>query len=157
VEKQKSGEAGAGETAEEGDVVTLSYSAVLAEEDGQTPAQQLEVAPGEEVLTFAVGAGDVVGNPLFTAFDAAVRGLRVGETARVQARGGAYDKALLFAVPREHEEVLRLEAEAAAAGGLKEGAVVVLSNGQAAVVRRLDESVVRRLRPQLISPDPDRR
>ena len=63
----------------------------------------------------------------------------IGDTAVVRAAGGEYDKELLFAVPREHPEVQRLEAEAAATGGLKEGAVVQLANGQAAVLRRVIE------------------
>ena len=63
-----------------------------------------------------------MGNPLFQAFDRAVRGLRVGGSAVVKAAGGEYNKELLFAVPRSHEEMARLEAEAAASGGLREGA-----------------------------------
>ena len=132
--------AGGGEGgARVGDTVTLAYSAVL-EEGGGGGAVALE--SGGEELTFQVGAGDVVGNPLFTSFDLAVRGLREGDKAEVQAEGGAYDKELLFAVPRGHSEVARLEAEAAAAGGLREGSLVVLSNGKAAVVRRVDDEAV---------------
>jgi hypothetical protein len=123
----------------------------------------------DEPLTFEVGASGVMGNPLFQAFDRAVRGLRVGDTAVVKAMGGEYDKELLFAVPRGHEEVSRLEAEHAASGGLREGAqrvaavwrvvlrsaekggcarvcaglVVQLQNGQAAVLRKVADEAVR--------------
>ena len=41
-------------------------------------------------------------------------------------------------MPRDHAEVARLEAEAEARGGLKEGAMVTLANGQSAMVRRVD-------------------
>ena len=56
---------------------------------------------------------------------------------------GEYDKALLFPVPRSHEEVVRLEGEHAQGGGLREGLVVQLANGEAAVVRRVDDATVR--------------
>ena len=56
---------------------------------------------------------------------------------------GEYDKSLLFPVPRGHEEVVRLEGEHAQGGGLREGLVVQLANGQAAVVRRVDDATVR--------------
>ena len=125
--------------AAEGDVVTLSYDTVV---DGADGGPTTALAPPDEPLTFEVGASGVMGNPLFQAFDRAVRGLRVGDTAVVKALGGEYDKELLFAVPRNHEEVLRLEAEAAASGGLKEGAVVQLANGQAAVIRRVADDGV---------------
>ena len=125
--------------AAEGDVVTLTYDTVV---DGADNGPATALAPPDEPLTFEVGASGVMGNPLFQAFDRAVRGLRVGDTAVVKAAGGEYDKELLFAVPRDHAEVLRLEAEAAATGGLKEGAVVQLANGQAAVLRRVADDGV---------------
>ena len=125
--------------AAEGDVVTLSYDTVV---DGADGGPTTALAPPDEPLTFEVGASGVMGNPLFQAFDRAVRGLRVGDSAVVKALGGEYDKELLFAVPRDHEEVVRLEAEAAASGGLKEGAVVQLANGQAAVIRRVADDGV---------------
>ena len=143
--KVEQGGAGAGGTASdepgaaEGDVVTLSYDTVV---DGADGGPTTALAPPDEPLTFEVGASGVMGNPLFQAFDRAVRGLRVGDSAVVKALGGEYDKELLFAVPRDHEEVLRLEAEAAASGGLKEGAVVQLANGQAAVLRRVADDGV---------------
>jgi FKBP-type peptidyl-prolyl cis-trans isomerase 2 len=62
-----------------------------------------------EPLTFEVGAGDTQNNPIFEAFDAAVRGLAVGERAEIEAEGGAWDPSRLFVVPRAHDEVQRLE------------------------------------------------
>lgn len=82
------------------------------------PGAGLALAPGadsssdredSEPLTFEVGAGDTQANPIFEAFDDAVRGLAVGERAEIEAEGGAWDPARLFTVPREHEEVQRLE------------------------------------------------
>ena len=58
------------------------------------------------------------------------------------SRAGEYDKELLFAVPRSHPEIARLEDAAATAGGLKEGQVVQLANGNAAVLRRVDDQGV---------------
>lgn len=40
-----------------------------------------------EAATFEVGAGDIVGNNLFQAFDEAVRGLAVGDRVRIKVRG----------------------------------------------------------------------
>lgn len=42
-----------------------------------------------EPITFEVGAGDIMGNALFQAFDEAVRGLVAGDSAVVQAKAGA--------------------------------------------------------------------
>lgn len=38
----------------------------------------------DEPATFEVGAGDVVGNNLYQAFDEAVRGLAVGDKVRIK-------------------------------------------------------------------------
>jgi hypothetical protein len=62
-----------------------------------------------EPLTFEVGAGDTQNNPIFEAFDDAVRGLPVGGRAEIEAKGGAWDPSRLFTVPRAHDEVARLE------------------------------------------------
>jgi len=178
--------------AQEGDLVTVTYTAAVIADDGGADTQlqvrgvrcarsthcdelmqsfRPHAQEPDEPLTFEVGAADAVGNPLFQAFDKAVRGLRVGETSTVQAQGGLslfyprtlirsrltwkthtrmscgmageYDNSLLFAVPRDHQEVARLQAELASAGGLREGMVVQLVNGQAAVVRRVDDTAVR--------------
>ena len=44
---------------------------------------------GGEPATFEVGAGDVVGNNLYQAFDEAVRGLAVGDRVRIKVRAAA--------------------------------------------------------------------
>jgi len=62
-----------------------------------------------EPLTFEVGAGCAQNNPIFDAFDDAVRGLPLGGRAEVRAEGGPWDAARLFTVPRAHDEVARLE------------------------------------------------
>jgi FKBP-type peptidyl-prolyl cis-trans isomerase 2 len=121
--------------AQPGDVVTLSYASAVDDPGFSSDA----LSAAEEPLTFEVGASSVMGNPLFQAFDQAVRGLCVGESARVAARGGEYDKELLFQVPRAHAEVQRLAAD----GELREGSVVQLANGQAAVLRRVTDEAVR--------------
>jgi FKBP-type peptidyl-prolyl cis-trans isomerase 2 len=95
-----------------------------------------------EPLTFEVGAGDTQANVIFEAFDAAVRGLAVGERAEIEAEGGAWDPARLFTVPREHEEVQRLEGRYKNHGGLREGLVVELANGAHALVVAADEASV---------------
>lgn len=74
------------EGAQEGDTVSVTYATVV---DGGDGAAVTELVPPEEPLTFEVGASSALGNPLFQAFDRAVRGLRVGDTAVVQAQGGA--------------------------------------------------------------------
>lgn len=51
--------------------------------------QVLESSRAEnEPTSFEVGAGDVVGNNIFQAFDEAVRGLAVGDKARIKVRAG---------------------------------------------------------------------
>jgi len=121
----------------EGDIVTVHWKCV--NEAGET----LESSrASNEPTTFEVGAGDVVGNRLFEAFDEAVRGLAVGETMGLkvkriikciialgggvcllldaaeqliffpcpsQIEGAPWEQDLLFKVPRDHQEVQRLE------------------------------------------------
>jgi hypothetical protein len=60
-------------------------------------------------MAFEVGAGEIVGNALFQAFDGALRGLGVGEAVELQLDGGEWQRDLLFTVPRDHPEVQRLE------------------------------------------------
>lgn len=119
-----------------GDVVRIAFG--VETEDGEV----LRDVAAEEDVTFEVGASDVMGNPLFKAFDEAVRGMRVGESAMVSASGGEYDPNLLFSVPANHEEIGRLRAEWADKGGLQEGITVTLVNGQPAVVRAMDAARV---------------
>ena len=73
----------------------------------------------------APGVG-AMGNPLFLAFDKAVRGMVVGDQALVSASGGEYDPNLLFKVPTSHPEVARLreELDQPGKGGLHPGATV---------------------------------
>lgn len=96
----------------------------------------------EEPTTFEVGAGDIVGNRLFEAFDEAVRGLAVGEFTRIQAEGGEWKQELMFRVPRDHPEIQRLEGRYKNQGGLKEGLLAELSNGGMALVVKVDEEAV---------------
>ncbi|KAK9846576.1 hypothetical protein WJX81_006929 [Elliptochloris bilobata] len=96
-----------------------------------------------EPVTFEVGAGEAVGNPLFQAFDAAVRGLSLGETTTLEAQGGEWRRDLLFEVPREHPEIQRLEGRYRSQGGLREGMLVELANGDTALVLAAGEHSVR--------------
>lgn len=119
-----------------GDLVSVVFSAQT--EDGEL-LQSMEDM--EEPITFEVGAADVMGNPLFLAFDKAVQGMVIGEEALVSASGGEYDPNLLFKVPMSHPEVRRLQEELdqPGKGGLHPGATVALSNGNAAVIRDVDK------------------
>eukprot|EP00245_Coleochaete_scutata_P013171 TRINITY_DN527_c0_g1_i1.p1 TRINITY_DN527_c0_g1~~TRINITY_DN527_c0_g1_i1.p1 ORF type:complete len:198 (-),score=38.54 TRINITY_DN527_c0_g1_i1:200-793(-) len=130
---------GAVEVAEDGDLVAVHYR--LKTEDGQL----LDSSEGREPLTFEIGAGDVVGNPLYQSFDSAARGLAVGEVQIVKSRAGEWNEDMLFEVPRDHEEVLRLEAIAAQSpeGPLQTGSVVELVNGEPAIIVSMDEKTVR--------------
>ena len=63
----------------EGDIVTLHWT--CCNENGE----MLESSnPPNEPATFEVGAGNIVGNRIFEAFDEAVRGLAVGETVSIK-------------------------------------------------------------------------
>jgi len=119
-----------------GDVVEITFS--LRTSEGQVLQQEEEANP----VTFEVGAADVVGNPLFKAFDKAVRSMRVGESVGIEASGGEYDANLLFRVPTEHPEIARLKEVWAEKGGLQEGGTVTLMNGNPAVVRSMDDEMV---------------
>lgn len=119
-----------------GDIVRISFGVETA--DGEV----LQDVDGAEAVTFEVGASDVMGNPLFKAFDEAVRKLDVGASATVAASGGEYDPNLLFAVPSGHEEILRLRAEWADRGGFVEGLTVTLANGEPAIIRAIDDTKV---------------
>ena len=58
--------------AKEGDIVTIHWSCLNEQGDVLETSKT-----AEEPTTFEVGAGDIVGNQLFEAFDEAVRGLTV--------------------------------------------------------------------------------
>lgn len=63
----------------EGDIVTIHW--VCINEDGEV----LESSrASDEPTTFEVGAGDIVGNRLFEAFDEVVRGMSLGETVSIR-------------------------------------------------------------------------
>jgi FKBP-type peptidyl-prolyl cis-trans isomerase 2 len=120
-----------------GDTVTLHWRCV-DEEGKELESSAAAGAP----LSFEVGAGDVVGNPVFETFDEAVRGRGAGEAVSVTARGAPWDRDLLFTVPRAHPEVARLEGRYQSQGGVRAGALVELSNGGVAVVVRADAEEV---------------
>lgn len=131
------GEEGAGETFPVvGDIVRIQFGVETSE------GEVLQDAETTEAVTFEVGASDVMGNPLFKAFDEAVRTLRVGASSTVSASGGEYDPNMLFSVPADHAEIARLRGEWADKGGLVEGITVTLINGEPAVVRAIDETKV---------------
>ena len=119
-----------------GDLASIVFSAQT--EDGELLQAMDDM---EEPITFEVGGAAAMGNPLFLAFDNAVQGMVVGDQALVNASGGEYDPALLFRVPMTHPEVLRLreELDVPGKGGLHPGATVGLSNGNAAVIREVNE------------------
>ncbi|DBA84373.1 TPA: hypothetical protein ACH3X2_006223 [Trebouxia sp. C0005] len=87
----------------EGDTVTVHYKCM------NPKGEIVETSDSNEPLTFEIGAGEIFGNKMFQAFDAGVRGLRIGEKTYLEASGGEWNKDLLFNVPRQHEEVQRLE------------------------------------------------
>ena len=119
-----------------GDIVEITFS--LRTSEGQILQDEDEADP----VTFEVGAADVVGNPLFKAFDKAVRNMTINETREIEASGGEYDPNLLFRVPREHPEIERLREVWADKGGLQEGGTVTLMNGNPAVIRSMTDDVV---------------
>ncbi|KAL4452593.1 hypothetical protein ABPG75_008255 [Micractinium tetrahymenae] len=121
----------------EGDIVTLNWKCFSEEGELLESSDQ-----NEEPTTFEVGAGDIVGNRLFEAFDEAVRGLAVGDFTRIQAEGGEWKQELMFKVPRGHPEIERLEGRYKNQGGLREGLLVELSNGGMALVVKADDEAV---------------
>lgn len=67
----------------EGDIVTLHWKCI------NDAGEVLESSRASDApTTFEVGAGDVVGNRLFEAFDEAVRGMAVGESLGIKVRIG---------------------------------------------------------------------
>ncbi|GBF90665.1 hypothetical protein Rsub_03237 [Raphidocelis subcapitata] len=122
----------------EGDIVTLHF--VARDPDGQVIES---TRAADEPLSFEIGAGEVMGNPIFKAFDGAVRGLGVGEVVEVEMSGGDWQPELLFTVPRSHPEVEQLEGRYKNVGGLAEGLVIELSNGSTAVVLEVGEEAIK--------------
>eukprot|EP00891_Asterochloris_glomerata_P005223 jgi/Astpho2/5223/Aster-04799 len=121
--------------AKEGDVVSVHYSVL----DGN---QIIETSREKDPMVFEVGAGDVVGNEMFQAFDSAVRGLTVGAKEYLQVNGGEWDHKLLFSVPTDHPEVQRLEGRYKSQGGLKKDMLVELANQSVAMVVEMTETEV---------------
>ena len=70
--------------------------------------------------------------------------LLTGETRQVTLESVQEDwnKELVFSVPREHAEVQRLEGKFRSSGGLSEGMIVELANGQQAQVVKLAAELV---------------
>lgn len=128
------GEGGPPLKAEVGDTVTVHWSIL----DDQGDVVESSRSTGEPT-TFEVGAGDIVGNELFEAFDEAVRGLTVGETIGIKADGPAWTEELMFNVPMDHPEIERMNGRYKNQGGCKEGLLAELSNGGMAVVVKVDE------------------
>eukprot|EP00198_Chlamydomonas_reinhardtii_P006562 XP_001695898.1 peptidyl-prolyl cis-trans isomerase, FKBP-type [Chlamydomonas reinhardtii] len=142
-----------------GDIVSINF--VMRDEDGKV-LQSSETDLGEP-LAFEVGAGDMMGNRLFQGFDEAVRGMAVGQTTVLEASGGEWKRELLFAVPRDHPEVARLEGRYKnvdktgrppppslprllprhSQGGLAAGLVVELANGAMAVILEVNDAEVK--------------
>ncbi|KAA6418035.1 MAG: peptidyl-prolyl cis-trans FKBP-type [Trebouxia sp. A1-2] len=102
----------------EGDTVTVHYKCM------NPKGEIVETSDSNEPLTFEIGAGEIFGNKMF------------------QASGGEWNKDLLFNVPRQHEEVQRLEGRYKNVGGLKEGLVVELTNGSNAMILDVKDDVV---------------
>ncbi|EFJ39367.1 hypothetical protein VOLCADRAFT_101059 [Volvox carteri f. nagariensis] len=76
-------------------------------------------------------------------FDEAVRGMAVGQTTVLEASGGEWRRELLFAVPRDHPEVQRLEGRYKNQGGIAPGLVVELANGAMAVILEVNDAEVK--------------
>ena len=128
------GSGSGGLTAQVGDTVTLHWSCL----DDHGNVMESSRTSGEPT-TFEVGAGDIVGNELFEAFDEACRGLSVGETIGIKADGPAWTEELMFQVPMDHPEIERMNGRYKNQGGCHEGLLAELSNGGMAVVVKVDE------------------
>lgn len=123
--------------AREGDIVTIHWSCL------NDKGEILETSKtAEEPTTFEVGAGDIVGNQLFEAFDEAVRGLSVGESIGIKADGGEWKEELVFKVPRDHPEIQRMEGRYKNQGGVQEGLIAELSNGGLALVMECSDDII---------------
>lgn len=77
----------------EGDTVTIHY--ICRDEEGNVIDDS---AASDEPVSFEVGAGEVMGNVLFQAFDEAIRGQALGSTTVLEARGGEWQRELFFEV-----------------------------------------------------------
>lgn len=77
-----------------GDTVFIHY--ICRDEDGNVVDDSAESE--DHPVSFEVGAGEITGNPLFQAFDEAIRGLPLGSTTVLEARGGDWNRELFFEV-----------------------------------------------------------
>jgi len=122
-----------GQVLKKGDLVIIKYKAFT--EDGNL----LEEA---DDLSLELGSGDVVGNPLFKAFDDALRSKQVGDRVECDIQGGEWKPELLFKIPTDHQEVQRLKMRYEKQGGLQRGMLVELANGAGAIVLEVNEEEV---------------
>jgi len=117
--------------------VSLEYS--IRTESGEELQSSKKTGP----MTFKVGVGQTVQNPLFQGIDDQVIGLRIGEAKFLNMTGPSWDPELLFKVPANHPEIERLQRRYSAEGGLREGEYVELVNGATALVMKMtDEEVM---------------
>lgn len=67
-----------------------------------------------------------------------------GETRKLclESKQNDWNEELVFRVPREHAEIQRLEGKFRSSGGLSEGMIVELANGQQAQVVKLAPEIV---------------
>ena len=84
---------GAAQVAMDGDTVVIHY--ICRDEEGNVVDDS---AGSEDPVSFEVGAGEITGNPLFQAFDEAIRGLPLGSTTILEAKGGDWKRELFFEV-----------------------------------------------------------
>eukprot|EP00899_Mesostigma_viride_P028485 jgi/Mesvir1/8821/Mv02722-RA.1 len=124
---------------EPGDIVTVHYKCYIP------GGEVLESSDGKPPITFQVGVGEVMGNPLFGAFDQSIRGLVEGQKVTIESIPDKWKEDMVFDVPRDHEEIARLEEVSIkeTGAGLATGSLVVLANGEPAVVVGMTEDTVR--------------
>ncbi|GAB5362227.1 hypothetical protein AAMO2058_000780200 [Amorphochlora amoebiformis] len=115
-----------------GDTVSLDYK--IKNVNGDVMQESKITGP----MTFEVGVGETVQNPLFQGIDEEVIGLRLGDTKILNMTGPPWDPQLMFKVPRDHPEITRLEGRYRSQGGIQKGEYVELVNGQTAMVYEID-------------------
>lgn len=121
--------------AKNGDTVNVAFECRTQE------GEVLHKSEEGQTLTFEVGAGNFVGNPLFKGFDEAVHGLAIGESRTIQSAPMPRTEDMIFRVPREHAEVQRLVEQKG--GELAAGEVAMLANNSpAAILEVTDDFVV---------------
>eukprot|EP00270_Netrium_digitus_P000796 TRINITY_DN1089_c0_g3_i2.p1 TRINITY_DN1089_c0_g3~~TRINITY_DN1089_c0_g3_i2.p1 ORF type:complete len:172 (-),score=46.86 TRINITY_DN1089_c0_g3_i2:246-701(-) len=124
-------------------MVTISY--IMRSDTGEILHSSTEVGDENDgLLTFEVGVGNALGNPLFKGLDEAIRGLEVGETVTVQSVPQGRDEQLVFEVPCAHEEIQRIWTKSIEDGGSEpqEGSWVMLANGNPARICQIKEETI---------------